>query len=106
MFIISSLAYLINLAVSIYTFIIFAEIIIHWLIAFEVLKARSPQAQNLIALLNRLTSPVMERVRKYVPPIGGLDLTPIVVIIGLNIIAYILTSFLFGLVTPKAVIGL
>ena len=79
---------------SIYITIIIIEIIIHWLIAFEVIKARSPQAQNLISLLSRLTSPVMEKVRKYVPPIGGLDLTPIVVIIGLQIISYIITRIL------------
>ena len=82
---------LIGTAISIYITIIIIEIIIHWLIAFEVIKARSPQAQNLISLLSRLTSPVMEKVRKYVPPIGGLDLTPIVVIIGLQIISYIIT---------------
>ncbi|MAH05130.1 MAG: hypothetical protein CL561_06205 [Alphaproteobacteria bacterium] len=85
---------LIGTAISIYITIIIIEIIIHWLIAFEVIKARSPQAQNLISLLSRLTSPVMEKVRKYVPPIGGLDLTPIVVIIGLQIISYIITRIL------------
>lgn len=88
------LSMLIGTAISIYITIIIIEIIIHWLIAFEVLKARSPQAQNLIALLSRATSPVMERVRKYVPPIGGLDLTPIVVIIGLQIISYIISRIL------------
>ncbi len=85
---------LIGTAISIYITIIIIEIIIHWLIAFEVIKARSPQAQNLISLLSRLTSPVMEKVRKYVPPIGGLDLTPIVVIIGLQIISYVITRIL------------
>ncbi|MCS5596447.1 MAG: YggT family protein [Alphaproteobacteria bacterium] len=85
---------LIGTAISIYITIIIIEIIIHWLIAFEVIKARSPQAQNLISLLSRLTSPVMEKVRKYVPPIGGLDLTPIVVIIGMQIISYIITRIL------------
>lgn len=97
MFIISGLAYIINSIIGIYITIIVIEILIHWLVAFEVLKIRSPQAQNLVGLLSRLTSPVMEKVRKYVPPIGGIDLTPIVVIIGLQLISYLVTGFLMGL---------
>jgi YggT family protein len=97
MFLLHGLSYIVNTAIAIYITIIIVEIIIHWLIAFEVIKARSPQAQNLIGLLNRATSPVMDRVRKYVPPIGGLDITPIVVIIGLQLIGYLINVFFIGL---------
>lgn len=96
MVLLAGMAYLINTAIAIYVTIIIIEIIIHWLVAFEVVKARSPQAQNLIGLLNKLTSPVMDRVRKYVPPIGGIDITPIVVIIGLQFLGYIITMILTG----------
>jgi|TARA_R110002126_G_scaffold13118_1_gene56001 YggT family protein len=97
MLLLHGLSYIVNTAIAIYITIIIVEIIIHWLIAFEVIKARSPQAQNLIGLLNRATSPVMDRVRKYVPPIGGLDITPIVVIIGLQLIGYLINVFFIGM---------
>jgi YggT family protein len=97
MFLLHGLSYIVNTAIAIYITIIIVEIIINWLIAFEVIKARSPQAQNLIGLLNRATSPVMERVRKFVPPIGGIDITPIVVIIGLQLIGYLINVFFVGL---------
>ena len=97
MLLLHGLSYIVNTAIAIYITIIIVEIIIHWLIAFEVIKARSPQAQNLIGLLNRATSPVMDRVRKYVPPIGGLDITPIVVIIGLQLIGYLIKVFFIGM---------
>tara|TARA_R110002124_G_scaffold64985_1_gene177163 strand:+ start:48008 stop:48322 length:315 start_codon:yes stop_codon:yes gene_type:complete len=100
MLLLSGLVHIINSVIGIYITIIVVEIVIHWLIAFEVIKARSPQAQNFIALLSRLTSPVMDRVRKFVPPIGGMDITPIVVIIGLQIIGYILTSVVVGALMP------
>jgi YggT family protein len=99
MFLLSGLVHIINSLIGIYITIIVIEIVIHWLIAFEVIKARSPQAQNFIALLSRLTSPVMDRVRKYVPTIGGMDITPIVVIFGLQIIGYILTSVVVSMAT-------
>ena len=79
------LIYLLNLAVDIYIGIIIIQIVIHWLVAFDVLKTHSPQAQNLMALMHRLTDPVYRPLRRFIPPIGGLDLTPIVVIIGLNV---------------------
>ena len=41
--------------------------------------------------LQKLTDPVMKPVQKYVPPIGGLDLTPIIVIVGLEILQSLLT---------------
>lgn len=74
------------LAIDIYTFIIVAQVIISWLIAFDVINARSPQAQNLIALLAKLTDPVYKPLKKYIPSIGGFDITPLIVIFGLSLI--------------------
>lgn len=89
-----TLAYLINLAVDIYIGIIIIQIIIHWLLAFDVIKANSPQAQNLLGLMRRLTDPVYKPLQKYIPPIGGIDITPIIVIIGLNILKSIVIGAL------------
>lgn len=80
------LAYIISLAVDIYIGIIVIQIIVHWLLAFDVIKAHSPQAQNLLSLMRRLTDPVYKPLQKFIPPIGGIDITPIIVIIGLNLL--------------------
>lgn len=72
--------------INVYIAIIVIQVAVTWLIAFKVLDTNNPQAQNLVNLLNRVTDPVMKPVQKYVPPIGGIDITPIVVIIGLQII--------------------
>lgn len=74
---------ILHFLLEIYFYIIIAGVIISWLIAFEVLNARSPQAQNLIKLLNKLTEPVYKPLRKYIPPIAGIDITPIIVIFGI-----------------------
>ncbi|MAI62568.1 MAG: hypothetical protein CBB87_08845 [Micavibrio sp. TMED27] len=84
---------LINMAISIYIFIIVLQVIINWLIIFDVINVKNQQAQNLINLLKRATDPVYKPIKKYVPPIGGIDVTPLVVIIGLNLIS----SLLWGL---------
>ena len=89
----SFLLYLISLAVDIYVGIIILQVIVNWLLIFDVINIKNQQAQNLIALLKRTTDPVFEPIRKYVPPIGGIDLTPLVVILGLNLAR----GLLFGL---------
>lgn len=84
------LAYILTLCIDIYIYIIIAHVLVHWLVAFDVINARSSQAQNLMRLLARLTDPVMRRVQKYVPSIGGIDISPIIVIIA----GQILKSFI------------
>ena len=37
-------------------------------------------------LIHKATDPVMNKVRQYIPPIGGIDLTPVVVILGLSLL--------------------
>lgn len=82
---------ILHLLLTLYVWIIIIHVIVSWLIAFEVINTRNPQARNLVALLNRATEPVFRPLRRYIPPIGGIDLTPIVVIIGI----YILQNIIF-----------
>ena len=73
-------------ALNIYMWIIIAEVVISWLIVFDVINVKNPKAQNLIALIGKLTAPVMKPIRKYMPPIAGLDLSPLVAIIAIMIV--------------------
>lgn len=91
------LATLIGTAINIYIFVIILHVAVSWLIVFKVLNAENPQAQNLITLLKKLTDPVMKPVQKYVPPIGGIDITPIVVIIALQLLNSLLISLLVSI---------
>lgn len=85
---------LIDLTVNIYIGIIILQVAVSWLIAFDVINAGNQKAQNLIALLKKATDPVYKPIQKYVPPIGGLDLTPLIVIIGVSFIGNILIGIL------------
>lgn len=75
-----------TLLIQFYIFVIILHIAVSWLIIFKVIDVENPQARNLVNLLQKATDPVMKPVQKYVPPIGGIDLTPVVVIIGLQIL--------------------
>lgn len=89
------LAYLIGTAVHIYVLIIIIQVIVSWLIAFEMINSENEAAKNLIQLLKKATDPVYKPIRKYVPPIGGIDLTPLIVIIGLQVLTALILPILY-----------
>ena len=80
------------LALDIYTFIILAMIISSWLIAFGVLDARHPYTEKALRFLKEATDPVMEPIRKAIPSIGGIDISPIIVIFGITFLQRLIAS--------------
>ena len=75
---------LIDIFFNVAFIVIIAQIAVGWLLAFDVINAKSPQAQNLVQLLHRLTDPVYSRLRRFIPAIGGIDLTPLIVMVALS----------------------
>lgn len=74
---------------QIFFWIIIAQVVLSWLIAFDVINTRNPQAANIVRLIDRITAPVFTPLRKIIPPIAGIDITPIFVILliqGLEIL--------------------
>ena len=86
---------LINLAYHICVGIIIVQVAVSWLIAFDVINASNEQAQNLVELLKKLTDPVYKPIQKYIPPIGGIDITPLIVILALALLRDILIKLIF-----------
>ncbi len=80
------LAQTISMLIQLYIFIVIVQVAVSWLVMFKVIDIENPQARNLVALLQKATDPVMKPVQKYIPPIAGIDITPIVVIIGLQLL--------------------
>jgi YggT family protein len=79
---------LLILAIDIYIFIVIAQVVLQWLLRFEVISLRNPQAAQLISQIDRLVDPVYAKIRQYVPipPIAGIDITPILFIFALHLL--------------------
>lgn len=88
----TSLFQIIMLLLNIVYFIVIAHVIMSWLINFQVLNLRQPLVAQIWDGLNRLLEPVYSRVRRFVPPMGGLDLAPLIVLIGVAILRIILIN--------------
>jgi YggT family protein len=69
------------LILNIAYFLVLAHFIMSWLVNFQVLNVRQPLVAQIWDGLNRLLQPVYGRIRRILPAMGGLDLSPIVVIV-------------------------
>jgi YggT family protein len=79
-----SVAELISLTLTVYLIAIIAQVILSWV---------GPQGHNpIIGLLYRLTEPVMRPARRVLPPISGIDLSPILVILALQLTKILLVA--------------
>lgn len=83
------------LALNVLFWIIIIQVVMSWLIAFDVINVRNAQAQNLVKLLHRVTDPIYKPLRKVIPPIAGIDLTPIIVIFAISLLKNAVVSIFF-----------
>jgi YggT family protein len=88
----TSLFQILMLIFDIAWFVMIAHIVMSWLINFQVLNLRQPMVAQLWTGLNRLLQPVYEPIRRILPPMGGLDLAPLVALIGLYAIRIVLIN--------------
>lgn len=82
--------------ISLYIFIIFAWVIASWLVSFGVINIRNPTARSIVSGLERLVQPAVRPIQKIIPPMGGLDLSPIVLLFGLYFLRDLIFQFANG----------
>lgn len=87
-----SLYDILMLVIGIARIFIFAHFIMSWLISFQVLNIRQPFVAQVWQGLTRILEPVYAPIRKVIPVMGGMDLTPLVALVGLEIIRIVLMN--------------
>ena len=86
------MAFIIGVIVQLICIVIVLDVAMSWLIAFEIVNKENDAAKNLTTQLKKITDPMYKPIRKFVPPIGGIDLTPLVALIGVQLIGGIIIS--------------
>ena len=87
-----SLFQILMLLISVAKFIILAHVIMSWLISFQVLNLHQPLVAQIWQGLNRLLEPLYGRIRRILPPMSGIDLAPLVALIGIFAIEIVLRN--------------
>jgi len=83
--------------IQIYIWIVIIGVIFSWLISFNVVNTRNPFVAWVARTTYQLTEPVMRPIRNFIPAFGGLDFTPILVILGLSFLDRVLGRFFWSL---------
>ena len=79
-----AIVWLVNAIISLMTWFIIGSAILSWLFAFDVINHRNRFVNQLANFLDAVTRPLMEPFRRIIPPLGGIDISPIVVLLLLN----------------------
>jgi YggT family protein len=87
-----SLIQILLLILDVVWFIMIAHIIMSWLINFQVLNLRQPLVAQIWHGLNRLLEPLYERIRRFLPNLGGIDLAPLVALIAVYALRIVLIN--------------
>jgi YggT family protein len=88
----ASLFYIIDRLLSVVIWIIILQAILSWLIAFNVINTHNDGVRRVLYALDRITEPMYRPIRRVLPDFGGLDFSPMVVIL----LIYILQILLHG----------
>lgn len=64
--------------IDLYIFIVIVGVVMSWLVAFDVINLRNRFVRAVYDALNALIEPTLRPIRRILPPMGGLDLSPIV----------------------------
>ncbi|GAW34237.1 MAG TPA: YggT family protein [Roseovarius sp.] len=87
-----SLFQILMLLLDIVWFFILAHVIMSWLINFQVLNLQQQFVAQIWYGLNRLLEPIYSRVRRFLPPMSGIDLAPLVVLVAVYALRIILIN--------------
>lgn len=75
--------WLVDTVITLYIWILIGTAILSWLIAFNVVNTRNPLVASIADFLYRITEPALRPIRSVIPSLGGIDISPVVLIIGL-----------------------
>lgn len=75
------------------TWIIIIQVILSWLFAFNVLNTRSPGVRGIAIALDRITAPLYRPVRTLLPDFGGLDFSPLVILLLLQLAMMVIGDY-------------
>jgi YggT family protein len=82
--------------VSLYIWILIINAIISWLVAFNILNTSNRFVYSVLEVSYKLTSPALNFIRRYLPNLGSIDISPVILILGLMF----LRNFIFEMFVP------
>jgi YggT family protein len=89
---------------GLYVFILVVTAIMSWLVAFSVINVRNDLVRQVLYTMDLLTEPALRPIRRFVPPLGGLDLSFLVLFILIQLVRAVIIPELKDLFEPPILI--
>lgn len=86
---------IILIVLDLYIWLLIASAILSWLIAFNVVNTRNPVVSAIGEFLYRITEPFLRPIRNYLPNLGGLDISPIILILIIMLIERVIRYYIY-----------
>lgn len=90
--------YLVELVIEILTWVVIAGAIVSWLVAFGVVNMRNQFIRLIVDMLYRLTEPMLRPIRRVLPNLGGVDISPVVLLVGLAVLREALRYYVWPII--------
>ena len=92
-----SIFLLVDSVINIYIWLIIINVILSWLVAFNVLNTQNRFVFAVLNATHQLTDPVLNKIRRFIPNLGSIDISPVVLILLLIFIR----NLFFELIAPN-----
>ena len=86
------------IVLDLYVWLLIASAILSWLIAFNVVNTRNQFVSSIAEFLYRITEPVLRPIRNIMPDLGGLDISPIILILIIMLIQRVISYYVYPFV--------
>ena len=73
--------YLVLQILKLYSYIVIANVVISWLVAFNVLNTQNRFIYSILEMTYRLTDPILNKIRSFLPNLGSLDISPVILLL-------------------------
>ena len=83
------------LALDIYKYVIIATAVMSWLIAFNIVNVRNDVVRSIWNTLLALTEPLLQRIRRFLPNTGGIDISPVILFLIILLIQQIIILYIY-----------
>ena len=89
-----ALLFLFNSLISLLIFAVILNAILSWLVAFDVINVRNQTVYRVIRALDSITDPMLRPIRRFLPSFGGMDFSPIVLLLLLQALKMLVNELL------------
>ncbi|MEO1248439.1 MAG: YggT family protein [Pseudomonadota bacterium] len=88
-----SLYFLIDTVLNLYTWVIIISAILSWLVAFNVINTHNQFVNMVGTTLHRLTEPALRPIRQFMPNLGGIDISPVILLLLIFFVRSLLREY-------------